>query len=137
MFGTPRFHGSDDMERLRGEVLNQFRGVLLNYEHAMVQAVERQTRKKSDSLIETNEQLKRQNAELEMQLRNLRAQHEQTAAHNTAVTKELSVVKARVALTDSKVATLTEQLQLKTHENAKLTQLCDELIASLEAAQAQ
>jgi cell division septum initiation protein DivIVA len=125
------------MERLRSELLNQFRGVLGNYEHSMLQLVERQSRKRMESLLEHNEQLKRQNAELELQLRTLRSSHESASQQAASAHKELSVIRARVQLTDSKVATLTEQLQLKTHENSKLTQLCDELIANLEAAQAQ
>lgn len=130
-------YAENDLERLRSDLIAQFRGVLGNYEHAMVQLVERQTRKKSEAMIEHAEHLKRQNAELEMQLRSLRTQHDQALAQTSAVSKELSVLRARVQLTDSKVATLNEQLQLKTHENAKLAQLCDELIASLEAAQPQ
>lgn len=130
-------YGENEMDRIRSDLIAQFRGVLGNYEHNMAHVIERQTRKKSDAMMEQTEHLKRQNAELEMQLKSLRAQHDQTVSHSSAVAKELSVLRARVQLTDSKVATLNEQLQLKTHENAKLAQLCDELIASLESAQPQ
>lgn len=136
MYGTPTrvgSYGEHDLERLRNDLISQFRGVLGNYEHSMLQLLERQTRKKTDTILDQNEQLKRMNGDLELQLRTLRQQHEHAAAQSASALKELSVLRARVQLTDSKVATLTEQLQLKTQENAKLTQLCDELIASLEA----
>lgn len=51
------------------------------------------------------------------------------------LTKELNILKAKALLQDTKIMNVQEQLELKIEENEKLTQICDELISSLESNQ--
>lgn len=124
----------EDLERIRGEIVGLFRGVLAKHEQALIGFVDHQNQGKLAQFQRENEELRRKNAQLEAQLKETADKYAALATSTSAASKELAVVRAKVHVQESRISTLENQIQLKVAENAKLTQLCDELISSLEAS---
>lgn len=123
----------EDLDRIRSEIVSLFRGVLTKHEQALIGFIDSQNQSKLGTLQRENEDLKRKNAQLEAQLKDVQEKYVSLQTASASSIKELAVVRAKVHVSESRVATLENQLQLKVAENLKLTQLCDELISSLES----
>jgi hypothetical protein len=131
---TPRSsYREEDLDRIRSEIVSLFRGVLTKHEHALIGFIDGQNQAKYGSVHRDNEDLKRRVSQLEAQLKEVQDKYASLQTSSTSSMKELAVVRAKVHVSESRVATLENQLQLKVAENQKLTQLCDELISSLES----
>lgn len=132
---TPRSaYREEDLDRIRSEIVSLFRGVLGKHEHALISFIDGQNQSKYGSLQRENEDLKRKSSQLEAQLKEATDKLTLLQQTSAASAKELNVVRAKAHVAESRVATLDNQLQLKVAENLKLTQLCDELISSLESS---
>lgn len=133
MVSSPLIQG--DVEQIRRDMETHFKNMLYNYEASIIKSFESQTSSKHRNATKEVEELKQRNEELMAEIQKLKLRNETLTAQHSEAIKELNVIKVKGQLQESKILALSEQLSMKTQENTKLAQLCDELINSLEATQ--
>ena len=96
---------------------------------------------RADAAQRTEEQLRQQIQDLTQQLRSARTsggdggdQSEKLQRFRAASSRQIEVLQLRVAKAASRIASLETELEGKSQENIKLTQISDTLIAMLESA---
>jgi len=113
----------------------QFSDVLDSFEKMLTQHIAEQNRTEFNKLSKENTELKAKSITLEAELKALKQRYDTLSSQQEKNKQELSVYKAKTQMQEAKVDSILKQLTLKTDENEKLTQLCDELITQLETYQ--